>query len=81
MRTESWFSDRLAKLLLTIASVETKSDDAIGVLVDIDIMREFSDAGDTTGLMGWIDDSKTRLTDTFEALITDEARRLFDGTD
>lgn len=80
IRTESWFADRLAKLLLTIASVQPQSDDAVGVLVDIDIVREFADPGDIGALMGWIDDFKGRLTETFEALVTDNARRLFDGS-
>ena len=80
VRRESWFRDRDAKLLLTLASIAIAPEGLSGILVDIDIIRDLQETSVQLA-MSQVDDLKQKLNGSFEALITDEARRMFNATD
>jgi uncharacterized protein (TIGR04255 family) len=66
------------KLATTFATVESSAHKA-GYLLDLDVVWESETASKVESAMGLADDLRNRERDAFEALITDELRKLFDA--
>ena len=66
------------KLATTFATVEGSAHKA-GYLLDLDVVWESETASKVESAMGLADDLRNRERDAFEALITDELRKLFDA--
>lgn len=75
-RVEYVYEDKV-KLLLTHATVEAPKDH-VGLLLDLDVIWESSDPVGKDEALAKAADLRTRERAVFEAVITDEARQLFD---
>jgi len=77
-RVEYVYPDNV-RLVVSHASVEA-SEDCVAFLMDIDLIWQSTKAVDIEAALGVADDLRARERNVFEALITDEARSLFDAT-
>jgi uncharacterized protein (TIGR04255 family) len=67
------------RLVVSHATVEAR-EGQVAFLMDIDVIWQSSEAVAKDAALAKADDLRARERDVFEALITDEARSLFDAT-
>jgi uncharacterized protein (TIGR04255 family) len=77
-RVEYVYPDEV-RLVVSHATVEAL-EDHVAFLMDIDVIWQASEAVDRHAALAMADDLRARERDVFEALITDEARSLFNAT-
>ena len=70
--------DDAVRLVLTQASVEPPEGQS-AFLVDLDVIWESSEGQDLDRIMKIVDDLHGREGDAFEAIITNETRKVFNG--
>lgn len=75
-RDEYRYGDDI-KLLVTYASVEA-ADDCTSFVLDLDLISEGGEARALGSTMSLVDDLRERERKAFEALITDDLRKVFD---
>lgn len=76
-RIEYFYSDRV-RLILSQGTISGSSESA-GLLLDLDVIRESREPIQREAAIGKMDDLHVRVSEAFEAVITDKAREIFDA--